>query len=185
MGKGSLIVYCGPLFGSKTTRLLSAIDRFSYQNKLTIAFKPKIDNRYSVAEISTHSGLKYPAETVKDITELKGRLNELESEMGPADVIAVDELFMIPGVSDYLLELWKDGKNIIVSSLDLSARLEPFEELQKLLPFATYIEKCPAVCVVCQRDAYYTEKHVRGGDNIEVGGADLYSPRCREHHSYF
>lgn len=185
MGEGTLTVFCGPMFGSKTTRLLSTIDRFSYQNKLTAAFKPKIDNRYSPKEISTHSGLRYPAIPVADINELKKELDIFKATMGSVDVVAVDELFMITGAAEFLLELWKDGIHIIVSSLDLSAKIEPFDELQRILPFATHIEKCPAVCVVCQKDAYYTEKHTQGGENIEVGGADLYSPRCRDHHSYF
>lgn len=180
MGKGSLIVYCGPMFGSKTTRLLSAIDRYTYQNKSIIAFKPSIDDRYDVNEITTHSGLKYPAICVNSATEMKDVIGK-----NNVDVVAVDEMFMIKGSAKYLLELWGTGVNVIISTLDLSACVEPFSEVQEILPFATQVEKCPAVCVICQRDAFYTEKHKQGGDIIEVGGADLYSPRCRDHHSYF
>lgn len=180
MGKGSLIVYCGPMFGSKTTRLLSAIDRYTYQNKSIIAFKPRIDNRYDLNEITTHSGLKYPAVCVSNAAEMKDIIGE-----NKIDVVAMDEMFMVEGSAEYLLKLWGDGMDIVISTLDLSARVEPFEEVQKILPYATHIEKCPAVCVTCQQDAFYTEKHRPGGENIEVGGADLYSPRCREHHSYF
>ena len=35
------IIFTGPMFGSKTTRLLAAVDRFRYQNRNVIAFKPK------------------------------------------------------------------------------------------------------------------------------------------------
>jgi thymidine kinase len=154
------------MFGSKTTRLLSAIDRYTYQNKSIVAFKPRIDNRYDLNEITTHSGLKYPAVCISSASEMKGIIGE-----NKVDVVAMDEMFMVEGSAEYLLELWGNG--------------EPFEEVQKILPYATHIEKCPAVCVICQQDAFYTEKHKPGGENIEVGGADLYSPRCREHHSYF
>ena len=41
------IIFTGPMFGSKTTRLLAAVDRFRYQNRNVIAFKPKLDERYS------------------------------------------------------------------------------------------------------------------------------------------
>ena len=51
-----------------------------------------------------------------------------------------------------------------------------------MLPWATKIEKCPAVCPVCGRDAYYTYKKNDDGEEIAVGGAELYEPRCFEHH---
>ena len=44
-------IYIGPMYGSKTTRLLSDIDRFTYKSKKIIAFKPKIDTRYSESNI--------------------------------------------------------------------------------------------------------------------------------------
>ena len=52
------IIFVGPMFGSKTTRLLAAIDRYRYQKKNVVAFKPRMDDRYSSTEISTHSGGK-------------------------------------------------------------------------------------------------------------------------------
>ena len=37
------IIFTGPMFGSKTTKLLAAVDRYVYQNKVIMAFKPKLD----------------------------------------------------------------------------------------------------------------------------------------------
>tara|TARA_R110002110_G_scaffold200792_1_gene411534 strand:- start:358 stop:750 length:393 start_codon:yes stop_codon:yes gene_type:complete len=101
------------------------------------------------------------------------------------DVIAVDEAFMIPGVSDALVSAYVQGKTIVVSSLELSATGNVFEEMEKMLPWATCIEKCPAVCTVCGADAYYTHRKVDDIEEITVGGAELYEPRCWRHHSYF
>ena len=101
------------------------------------------------------------------------------------DVIAVDEAFMIPGVSWVLTDLFKKGKTIVVSSLDLSATGKAFEEIEALFPWATHIEKCPAVCTICNEDAYYTHKKVEDLAEIAVGGAELYEPRCWKHHSHF
>ena len=52
-------VFTGPMFGGKTTRLLSALERYQYQNKNLILFKPKIDVRYSKNDVITHSGIKW------------------------------------------------------------------------------------------------------------------------------
>ena len=69
MNTPEFIVYTGPMFGSKTTKLLASVDRYRYQNKSVQAFKPNIDDRYSQSEIVTHSGGKIPALLVNCGTE--------------------------------------------------------------------------------------------------------------------
>lgn len=168
------VIYTGPMMSAKTSKLLSALDRMKYQSKKVATFKPKMDRRYSHDEIVTHSGLCWPAACVatgKDIIELSRG----------ADVVAVDEAFMIDGSADALISLFKDGKDIYVSSIQLSARGEPFEEMQKMFPWATKIEVCAAVCPATGRDAYYTVAKVDGLEDIEVGGSEKYEPRCHQH----
>ena len=58
------IIFTGPMFGSKTTRLFAALDRYKYQKRKIIAFKPGIDDRYCAAKITTHSGASMPARVV-------------------------------------------------------------------------------------------------------------------------
>ena len=169
------------MFGSKTTRLFAALDRYKYQKRKIIAFKPGIDDRYCAAKITTHSGASMPARVVNAGMEI----HQFISHHNEYDVIAVDEAFMIPGVSWALVDLFKKGKTIVVSSLDLSATGKAFEEMEALFPWATCIEKCPAVCTECGADAFYTHKKVEDIAEITVGGAELYEPRCWAHHDYF
>ena len=172
------IVYTGPMFGGKTSKMLSALDRAKYQTKTIILFKPSMDHRYSDSEVITHGGrLQWPAKCVSSGEDILREANG-------ADVVAVDEAFMIDGAADALIQLFKEGKDIHVSSIQLSARGEPFEEIQKLFPWATKIEVCPAVCPITARDAYYTVAKVDGLDEIDVGGTDKYEPRCHQH-TYF
>ena len=173
------IIFTGPMFGSKTTRLMAVVDRFKYQNRKVLAFKPMMDDRYNQADIVTHNGGKITASTVQDAAEIFMHLAESDDNY---DVVAVDEAFMISGIADVLIWLYQRGITVVVSSLDMSATCKPFEELQKILPWATQIEKCPAVCPVCSRDAYYTYKKNDDGVEIAVGGAELYEPRCFDHH---
>lgn len=169
------------MFGSKTTRLFAALDRYKYQKRKIIAFKPKIDDRYSEANITTHSGASMPAKIVNTGLDVMQYMNDHDKY----DVIAVDEAFMLGGISSVLTDLFKRGKTIVVSSLDLSATGKPFDEVTAMFPWATHIEKCPAVCTVCGTDAYYTHKKVKDSEEIVVGGAELYEPRCWQHHDYF
>tara|TARA_A200000159_G_C7298995_1_gene329194 strand:+ start:483 stop:1046 length:564 start_codon:yes stop_codon:yes gene_type:complete len=175
------IIFTGPMFGSKTTRLLAQLDRFAYQNKRIVAFKPMMDNRYSNVEICTHSGGRFPAHGVSQGDDIVAHLSGLGHDV---DVVAVDEAFMIDDVASVLLDLFRRGKTIIVSSLQLSASGMVFEEVMGMMPWATKIEICPAVCPITGRDAYYTHRKISSEKEIEVGGADMYEPRCWEYHTY-
>jgi len=175
------VIFTGPMFGSKTTRLLAVVDRYQRQNRNVIAFKPSIDTRYSKSNITTHNGGAVPAICVNSgdcVVQYIKRKNLLP------DVVAVDEAFMIEGISSTLIELFRSGVTIVVSSLQLSSTGTPFEEVKNIMPFATKIEICPAVCPSTGRDAYYTHKKTSDILEIEVGGADIYEPRCWQEHSY-
>lgn len=176
----TLTAYVGPMFSSKTTKLLSDLERAKLQHKRIMVFKPAIDDRYNTAEVVSHSGWKWPAVTVKEGADILEVLAEAEE---PPDVIAVDEAFMIPGVADVLIWLYRTGISVVVSSLDLGYQAKAFKEIEKLLPWATHVEKCAAVCTECGRDAYYThKKQVTSDEEIQIGGAELYEPRCFRHH---
>ena len=163
-------VFCGCMFSGKTTALLSALERFKYQRKKVIAFKPTIDDRYSSGDVVSHSGWSMKAHTVKtgaDILEVLSRSDH-------PDVIAVDEAFMIPNVADVLIWLYRSGITVVVATLDLSATGKPFQEVEKLLVWATHIEKFSSVCTVCGADAYYThKKQTDEKDNIVVVGNEI------------
>jgi thymidine kinase len=104
--------------------------------------------------------------------------------MEQCDVVAVDEAFMVDGSASALVALFRQGKTIIVSSIQLSASGLPFEEVRDIMPYATKIEVCPAVCPITGRDAYYTERKMKDLSEIAVGGSDMYYPVCWEHHHY-
>ena len=180
-GNPTFTVYVGPMFSSKTTKLLSTLERFKYQRKRVAVFKPSLDDRYDPSEVVSHSGWTHPALTVKTGADILEALAQMPDE---PDVVAVDEAFMIPNVAEVLTWLYRNGIIIVVSTLDISYAGKPFHEVEKLLAWATHVEKCAAVCTVCGRDAFYTHKKLVDDDRgeIQVGGAELYEPRCFQHH---
>lgn len=187
----SFSLFTGPMFSSKTTSLLHLIDRWKYQNKTSMAFKPKIDNRYTVdGVIVTHNDDHKSCFQVKNGKQI---LETIAASQTEVDCVAIDELFMIPGGGEACIELFKKGYNVAVASIDLSFAGEPFEEVLRVMPFCTEIIKCTAVCSVCQQDARYTykknsvkfvEDFESTTDSIEVGGEELYEARCQRHHPY-
>jgi len=190
-----LILYTGPMFSSKTTRLLMEADKRQYQKQNIISFKSRMDDRYTnVGEIVTHNFNKLPAHLVSTGDEIINKIVDLETDIN-IDTVIIDELFLIEGGAAACIKLFKKGYNVVVASIDLSFTGEAFEEVKNLMPYCTKIEKCTAVCSVCQKDAGYTckkssVKHVESFksdnrlDQIQVGGAELYEPRCQLHHNY-
>ena len=177
------IIFTGPMFGAKSSRLLTAVDRFHYQNKTVLAFKSKLDQRYSKSEISTHNGGRLSANLASTGKDILDKVND-EDQNRYVDVVAVDEAFMIEGCADILIELFKRGKTIIVASIQLSASGQVFEEIRDMMPWATKIEVCPAVCTVTGLDAYYTHRKFTDMSEIAVGGSELYEPRCWHYHGF-
>lgn len=116
------IVYCGPMFSSKTSRLLTTLEKYKYQHKKVVVFKPSIDDRYSTSEVVTHGGWKTTAVCVKTGAEILEYLTNLESE---PHVVAVDEAFMIPGAAAALSWLYMYGFTVVVSSLEMSSTGKP------------------------------------------------------------
>ena len=172
-----LKIFTGPMFGGKTTRMLAALERYQYQNRSTMLFKPSMDKRYSEEKVVTHKGQEHNSMLV-----LSGQ--EILTCGLDADVIAVDEMFMIPGSAKALIELFSKGKTILVSTLQLSSEpfgYKAFGEVQELMPWATSIEVCPAVCSQCDRDAFYTQRIGSQPKQILVGGAEAYQPVCWKH----
>jgi len=179
-------IYTGPMFGSKTTRLVAEIDRASYKGWKIFAFKAKKDKRYVSESISTHSGVTWPAACIDRAIEIYDYIDD--DSLSSNIVIAVDEAFMIEGIDDVLTSLFFKGVNIVVSTIQLDANEKPFDNIKNIMPFATYIEICPAVCTKCDQDAYYTEAMFdidNATQEEKVGAKGMYEPRCAKHYSAF
>ena len=179
MKNPDFVLFVGPMFGGKTTRLLAALDRYHHQKRIIAAFKPKIDERYGSSSINTHTGGRLAAKKVCSGIEIEECI--LNSDENP-DVVAVDEAFMIPGSGKSLINLYKAGITVVASTLQLASTGNPYDEIKEMMPWATKIEVCPALCTACGADAFFTTK--TGGkpeDEIEVGGSELYEPRCARH----
>lgn len=183
MRNPTFTVYVGPMFSGKTSRLVSYIDRCKYQRRSVVAFKPSMDGRYDKrygGGISTHTGAHIDAVSIKTGAEILKEL--LELQVLP-DVVAIDEAWMIPGCADALVEVFRMGISVVVSSIDLLANGKDLSEVQKVMSWATHIEKCPAVCTVCGQDAYYSHMKVSDDRDVAIGGEDLYEARCFSHHA--
>lgn len=170
--KPQLNLYVGPMYSGKTARLLLASEKAAHQSKHGIvAYSPQTAGRHQNSEITTRMGYSIEAnfaQTGDDI--LEHFYNTISKNYPDQYVIIVDDAFLIDGAAEVLLRLYQEGHVIHVASIQLSSNGETYQEIQKLMPFATSIEVCSAACSICGEDAHYTILSNSG-----------YEPRCLKH----
>lgn len=182
--KGRLEVICGSMFSGKTEELMRRLRRAEYAKQKILTIKNKIDNRKNITTISTHNGDERIAFNIDNSKESINKIIELANKN--MDVIGIDEIQFFPKeIIEIIMHLVDSGKKVIVSGLDLDFRGEPFGIVPTLMAFADSVLKLKAICVVCGKDAHYTQRIVNGKPAkyhepiIMVGAKESYEARCR------
>ncbi len=171
---GWVEVITGSMFSGKSEELIRRLRRAQIARQRVQIFKPAIDNRFSEAQIVSHSDMKIPSENVANSRELAERVRP------DAEVVGIDEgQFFdadLPAVCDALA---KQGKRVIVAGLDQDYLGKPFEPMPQLLATAEYITKTLAICMVCGGPANHTQRLVASKERVLVGASGTYEARCR------
>jgi thymidine kinase len=183
---GWIEVICGSMFAGKTEELIRRITRIKYAKKDIIVFKPSIDDRYEKMEVVSHSQRKVKSVVVKDSTEIKEYIDNLEKL---PYAIAIDEAqFFDRGLIQILEDLANKGTRVIVAGLDLDFRGEPFGIMPDILARAEYVTKLHAICQVCGDLATRTQRIIDNkpayyeDEIILVSAKEKYEARCRHCH---
>ena len=171
MKTGTLRVYAGPMYAGKTTSLLGELTIALDNNRRPLVIKPLIDNRYSDDDIVSHDGvsvnhvtgvkvLRLPVNDIPDLDQIEG-----------IDALFIDEAQFFPNIGNAIdADMDSDGK--------------PFGSMPVLLAKANRVVKLSANCSVCGDVATRTyRKPGVAKDQVLIGGAETYEPRCLEHWS--
>jgi thymidine kinase len=171
---GWIEVITGSMFSGKTEELIRRLRRVQIARQRVQIFKPRLDNRFGVDHIISHSEMKMPSEEVTTSAQLL-RLVKPDTE-----VVGIDEgQFFdheLPAVCNTLAGR---GIRVIVAGLDQDFLGKPFEPMPQLLAIAEYITKTLAICVVCGNPANHTQRLVASRERVLVGAQGAYEARCR------
>ena len=169
------------MFSGKTEELIRRLKRAQIARQKVQIFKPKIDERYSPDEVTSHSSLRLSAERLTHIEELLARLSDLTR------VVGIDEAqFFAPSIVDIVHRLADRGLRVIVAGLDLDYKGVPFGPMPALMATAEFVTKMSAICTLCGNPASRSQRIVaaegrtteRSGQ-VLIGGAETYEARCR------
>lgn len=181
---GRIEVICGSMFCGKTEELIRRVRRAIIAGQKIKVFKPSLDDRYSIQNVTSHTG-----QTV-DAIPVSSSLDILEQANSDTTVAAIDEAqFFDDGIVE-VVEKLADAHNIrvIAAGLDLDFRGEPFGSMPYLLSIAEDVTKLRAICMICGEPASRTQRLVNGKPAgyhepiILVGAQESYEARCRRHH---
>ncbi|MBK7707836.1 MAG: thymidine kinase [Acidobacteria bacterium] len=174
-GAGWIEVIVGSMFSGKSEELIRRLRRAQIARQKVQVFKPKIDDRYSIEQIASHSGMTHISKPVMTAKELLVQIEE------DTQVVGIDEgqffdMELISAVND----LANAGKRVIIAGLDQDYTGRPFEPMPQLLSIAEFITKTHAICVKCGSTANYSQRTSESTERVEVGAADKYEARCRK-----
>jgi len=172
--RGWIEVICGSMFSGKTEELIRRLKRARIAALKTEIFKPSMDTRYDRRDIVSHDERAIPSTPI-------GNSQEILLFSQGMDVVGIDEAQFfdaeLPFVCD---QLALKGIRVIVAGLDMDFLGKPFGTMPALLAKADYITKLHAICVCCGHIASYSYRKVPAKDQLLLGEADLYEPRCRK-----
>ncbi|VWL85642.1 thymidine kinase [Oceanivirga miroungae] len=182
---GRLEVVTGSMFSGKSEELIRRLRRANYAKQKILVFSPSIDNRYGENGIYSHNKNTVPAYSVSSLEQMEKILQENID----VEVIGIDEIQFLPeGIVELCKKYVDLGKRVIVAGLDQDFRAEPFKPLPELMALADDVTKLKAICMVCGKNAYSSQRLINGEPAFEddplvsIGSVENYEARCRMHH---
>lgn len=172
---GWIEVIVGSMFSGKSEELIRRLKRAQIARQKVQVFKPKIDDRYSIEQIASHSGMTHVSKPVMTAAELMAKMED------DTQVVGIDEgQFFDMELINAVTELANSGKRVIIAGLDQDYTGRPFEPMPQLLSIAEFITKTHAICVKCGNTANYSQRTSESTERVQVGAADKYEARCRK-----
>ncbi len=128
---GWVEVIVGSMFSGKSEELIRRLRRAQIARQKVQVFKPVIDNRYSIEQIASHSGMTHVSKPVMTAAEMMAQIKD------DTQVVGIDEgQFFDMAIIEAVNELANSGKRVIIAGLDQDYLGRPFEPMPQLLSIA-------------------------------------------------
>ncbi len=172
----------------KSLELIKVAYNYEERGKHVLVLTSAVDDRYGEGKITSRAGVQRDAAVIRDDTNILQLFIE-ENKKQSVDCVLVDECQFLK--KHHILELVEivDSLNVPVLAYGLKNdfRNELFEGSYYLLVYADKIEEIKTICW-CGRKATMVArvsngKFLRTGEQIVVGGNDMYVSLCRKHYN--
>lgn len=171
----------------KSTQLLQAQYNYFERGMNPVAMTAQLDTRSGAGRISSRLGLDCPAYTFDKTTDLFAFIEDMHASKR-VDILFVDEAQFLSEAQVFQAARIVDDLGIPVMCYGLKTDFmgQLFPGSESLLRLADNIEEIKAICW-CGKKATMTARltpkgeMVRSGQQIAIGGNEMYTSLCRKH----
>lgn len=172
----------------KSLELIKVAYNYEERGKKVMVLAPAVDDRYRAGQVNSRIGLSRDALIINEETNiLKAYLNECRVRQ--VDCVLVDECqFLKKHHVQELVEIVDSFETpVLAYGLKNDFKNELFEGAYYMLVYADKIEEIKTICW-CGRKATMVArvvdgKFVKTGEQIMIGGNDMYVSLCRKHYN--
>ncbi len=172
----------------KTTEIIKVAHNYEERGKHVMVLTSGLDDRYEVGTVTSRIGITRSAVCVFEDTNILELFCQ-ENEKQKIDCILVDECqFLKKHHVQELVEIVDSFDTpVLAYGLKNDFRNELFEGSYYMLVYADKIEEIKTICW-CGRKATMVARVVDGrivrtGEQIVIGGNDMYVSLCRKHYN--
>ena len=185
---GYLEIILGPMYSSKSTRLVDIYKQCKFCNIPVTAINHTIDNRYDNELLSTHDHVKIPclqASQLNDIWTDNGYQKTGDKRdytvLRNSDVILINEGQFFPDLYDVVVDMLLHNKKVYVCGLDGDFERKKFGQILDLVPLCDKVTKLSSLCSLCKNGTpgIFSMRLTKEKQQTLVG-SDNYIPVCRK-----
>lgn len=175
----------GTMSSGKTLEILKVAYNYEAQGRQILILSPMVDDRDGVNIIHSRNGQERKAQVISEDENLFDLVKKMNDQ--PSVVLVDEAQFLKPEQVDQLSQV-VDQLDIPVMTFGL--RQDAFNQLfpgsKRLFEIADKLEEMKTICTFCGKKAVMNMRIVNGvpqrsGDQVMIGGDDLYIPTCRKH----
>lgn len=172
----------------KSLEIIKVANNYEELGKRVMCLVPEVDDRYERDRVTSRMGLSHKAYTVDDDTNIMTLFIE-KNMRHQIDCVLVDEcqFFRKHHVQELAEIVDSFDVPVLAYGLKNDFKNELFEGSYYFLVYADKIEEIKTICW-CGRKATMVAriqdgKIIKQGDQIAIGGNDMYASLCRKHYN--
>lgn len=178
----------GAMASGKSIEIIKVAHNYEVQGRHVLLLTSTIDHRSGVGQIASRIGLQRTAQALDPTENVFDLVQQNREEVA---AVLIDEAQFLS--KEQVLQLTRVVDELHIPVLTFGLKNDAFNNLfpgsEALLIYADKIEEMKTLCSFCDRKATMNLRFVDGkpvyeGEQIQIGGDDMYVPVCREHYNH-
>ena len=183
---GYLEIILGPMYSSKSTRLVEIYKQCKFCNIPVTIINHTIDKRYHDTMLSTHDKIMVPCIQANKLSEIWLNDNQIVDNdsynlLKNSDVILINEGQFFSDLYEVVVDMLNKNKRVYICGLDGDFERKKFGSVLDLIPLCDKVTKLTSLCSLC-KDGTPGIFSMRLTNETEqtIVGSDNYIPVCRK-----